>query len=46
MVRLNELNDLGKGLGKEASKKNITEEELEKMMEETRAQVYKKSYGK
>ena len=46
LVRLDQLNDLGISLGREADKKNINEEKLEEMMEETRTQVYQKRYGK
>lgn len=46
LVRLNQLNSLVRGLGREAEQKGITEEELEKTMEETKEEVYKNTYEK
>jgi len=45
IARVNQLNSLVQDLGREADKKSITEEKLEEMMEETKAQVHKKTYG-
>jgi len=44
-ARINQLNSLICGLNKEATKKGITEEKLEEMMEEAKIQSYKKTYG-
>ena len=46
LVRMEQLNSLVRDLGREADKKNITEEKLNEMMEETRTQIYQETYGK
>jgi len=46
LVRLNQLNSLVRGLGREAEQKGITEEALEKTMEKTKEEVYKSTYEK
>lgn len=46
LTRLDQLNSLVHGLGQEAEEKGIDEHKLEKMMEETKVQAYKKTYGK
>lgn len=46
LLRIEELNSLGRDLGSEANRKNITEERLNKMMKETRTRVYEEIYGK
>lgn len=45
LTKIEQLIALIRGLGKEADKKGITEKKLDKMMDETKAQVYKKTYG-
>ncbi|MBI5183745.1 MAG: type II toxin-antitoxin system prevent-host-death family antitoxin [Nitrospinae bacterium] len=45
LIRAEQLDSLIRDLGHEADKKGITEEKLEEMMEETRSQVYQKTYA-
>jgi len=45
IARIKQLNSLVKNLGKEADKKDITEEKLEETMEETKSQIHNKTYG-
>lgn len=46
LLRADQLNSLVRELGQETKKKKITEEKLNNLMDETRAKVYQKHYGK
>ena len=46
LIRVEELNSLLRELGREAQNKGIGEKELDQMMDETRAEIYQKSYEK
>lgn len=46
LIRVDQLNALIQNLGREAEKKNISEKKLEDMMEDTKEEIYKKTYEK
>jgi len=45
LTKVEQLNALVRDIGKQAEKKGITEEKLNKMMKETRSEVYQETYG-